>query len=31
MYKPLDFDDIDWLANDGEQTEIEWKNGEPFL
>jgi hypothetical protein len=31
MYKPLDFDDIDWLANDGEQTEIEWKNGDPFL
>jgi twinkle protein len=30
MYKPLDFDDIDWLANDGEQTEIEWKNGDPF-
>ena len=30
MYQPLDFDDNDWLANDGEQTEINWQDGVPF-
>ena len=30
MYQPLDFDNTDWLANDGEQTEIEWQDGNVF-
>ena len=30
MYKPLEFDEFDWLSADGEQTEISWHDGEPF-
>ena len=30
MYKPLEFDEFDWLSADGEQTEIPWHNGDPF-
>jgi twinkle protein len=30
MYQPLDFDDNDWLANDGEQAEIDWQDDLPF-